>query len=107
MAVPYDPDEAQIKGQAVPVLEGIYVQALNASNSQGNTGAGQYSISDSSVAGLRARGIIPESENSLVHVDHKGNFRTVVAFTSEFGAPRMSPDGRLVASESARGNIAL
>ncbi|MDM7994127.1 MAG: protein kinase [Acidobacteriota bacterium] len=99
MAVPFDPHTLQLRGQPAPVLEGI-MQALNAGNSQANTGAGQYSISDSGMLAYIHGGIFPESDNSLVHVNQEGNLRIIADFKSRFWAPRLSPDGRWIAYEA-------
>ncbi len=96
MAVDFDLERLEIKGQPVPVVANL-MQALNITTSAFNTAAGQYDISDSGWLAYVPGGILPDEENSLVRVDQKGNIRPVADFKAPFFAPRFSPDGRRIA----------
>jgi serine/threonine-protein kinase len=102
MAVPFDLDRREIKGQPVPVVANV-MQALNVGGAGDNTAAGQQDISDSGWLAYVPGGILPDMENSLVRVDQKGNMQSVADFQAPFSSPRFSPDGRLIAYGSGRG----
>jgi serine/threonine-protein kinase len=59
-----------------------------------NTGAGQFSVSDSGALIYAAGGILPDMQNSLVWVDQKGTEQPVTPLQFPFGFPRLSPDGQ-------------
>jgi serine/threonine-protein kinase len=96
MAVAFDLDRLEIGGRPFPVLANV-MQALNFTDTGINTGAGQYSISDSGALAYVPGGIEADTEDSLVHVDLKGNIQPVVDFKAPFFAPRFSPDGKQIA----------
>ncbi len=62
-----------------------------------NSGAGQYSVSDSGWLAYAPGRIYPTTEDSLVRVDYKGDAQPVGDFTAPFYNPRFSPDGRRIA----------
>ena len=99
MAVTFDLDRLEVTGQPVPIVASV-MQALNSTGSLYNSGAGQYSISNSGWLAYVAGGIIPDRENSLVHVDQKGNVQPAVDFKAPFAYPRFSPDGRRIAYQT-------
>jgi Protein kinase domain/WD40-like Beta Propeller Repeat len=96
MAVRFDLSRLEVKGQPMPVLANV-MQALNVISSPDNTGAGQYSISDSGWLAYVPGGIVPDAQNSLVHVDQKGNVQPVADFKAAFAMCQFSPDGRRIA----------
>ena len=96
MVVPFDPDRLEIVGQPVPATANV-LQALNPVHSDYNTAAGQFSISASGTLIYASGGIVPDMENSLVWVDHKGKAELIASFKAPFGPPRLSPDGRQIA----------
>jgi len=96
MAVPFDPQKLEVRGQPVPVVANV-MQALNIPSSDRNTGAGQFSISNSGWLAYVPGGISPDIENELVWVDRKGTVQPIISFRAPFHSPRVSPDGRRIA----------
>ena len=96
MGIAFDLDRLEVKGQAVPAVANV-MQALNITGFGANTAAGQYGVSDSGWLVHVPGGILPDSENSLVRVDQKGDVQPVADFTDPFFSPRFSPDGQRIA----------
>ena len=96
MLVPFDQDKLEVTGQPVPSVANV-IQALNTGNAGYDTVAGQFSISTSGSLAYVPGGILPDRENSLVWVDHKGKAEPIASFKAPFFAPRLSPDGRRIA----------
>jgi serine/threonine-protein kinase len=99
MAVPFDPDRIEVTGQPVPAVANVS-QALNTTHSALDTAAGQFCISTSGSLVYASGGIFPDQQNSLVWLDHKGKSEQVASFKAAFWAPRLSPDGQLIAYSS-------
>ena len=78
----------EVTGQPVPAIANV-MQALNITNSTLNTGAGQFSVSDSGWLVYASGGILPDMENSLVWVDQKGNAQPLLTSRLLF-RPRLS-----------------
>jgi serine/threonine protein kinase len=95
MAVPFDLNRMEIKGQPVPVVEHVQ-QALRLGNVNSNTAAGQFCISASGWLAYLPGGIQSSIENSLVHVDQKGSLQPAVDFKAPFMSARVSPDGQRI-----------
>jgi eukaryotic-like serine/threonine-protein kinase len=96
MVVPFDPDGLAVTGQPVPAIAGI-AQALNTTNSGMDTAAGQFCISRSGSMVYAPGVILPDQQNSLVWVNHKGKPEAIASFKAPFFAPRLSPDGQRIA----------
>lgn len=96
MAVPFDLGRLEVMGKPVPLIANV-MQALNFGNSQVNTVAGQFSLSDAGWLVYAEGGIFPDRQNSLVWVDHQGKTEPIASFKSPFFAPRLSPDGLRIA----------
>jgi len=94
MAIPFDLQKRQMTGQPFPVVPNV-IQSLN--TVAVNFAAGQFSISDSGSLIYAAGGVLSDREDSLVWVDRKGDSQTIVPFKAPFWAPRLSPDGTLIA----------
>jgi len=95
MAVPFDPSGLEVRGTPSPVAEGVMPTA-------GNTGAGQFSFSS-----LGSLVYIPGGSQSdtatLVWVDRKGVEQPIAAPPRSYFRPRLSPDGRRLATEVVGG----
>ncbi|MBP1598508.1 MAG: serine/threonine protein kinase [Acidobacteria bacterium] len=96
MVVPFDPDRLEVRGQPVPAVANV-MQALNDGDMGYHTAAGQYSISSSGSMAYVPGGILPDSQNSLVWVDHEGRTEAITPFKAPFSASRLSPDGQRIA----------
>jgi len=102
MAVAFDIDRLEVRGQPVPVVANV-MHALNATNAPYNTGAGQYNVSYPGSLIYVSGGILPDNANSLVRLDMKGNVQPIADFEAAFFAPRFSPDGQRISySTNAR-----
>jgi hypothetical protein len=95
MVVPFDLGRHEVTGQPVPAIANI-MQTLNVTDSYFNTAAGQFSLSDSGWLVYAEGGILPDQQNSLVWVDHKGGAEPIASFKAPFFAPRLSPDGQRI-----------
>jgi hypothetical protein len=107
MVVPFDLARREVTGQPLPAIANV-MQALNAKNSEYNTAAGQFSISDSGWLVYAEGGILPDSQDSLAWVDHKGKvdcvFQSSVLQSSPFS--RWTAD-RLRDSWNRRSDLGL
>ncbi len=96
MAVPFDADRLELKGQSLPVVADV-MQELAGSFSMENSAAGQYAISNSGTLVYASGKMIPPFQDSLVWVDQKGNIQPAISFAAPFLSPRLSPDGKRIA----------
>ena len=95
MAVRFDANTLKVIGQPFPVVDNV-MQAIIPWGSN-NTSAGQFDISESGSLVFAAGGVLPDLQNSLVWVDHRGSEEPVTALRFPFQAPCLSPDGRRIA----------
>lgn len=95
MCVPFNLERREIASQPVPAV-GNVMQALNVGGGM-NSGAGQFSVSNSGWLVYATGGINPQRHDSLVWVDMKGQATLITSFKAAFWAPRLSPDGQRVA----------
>lgn len=96
MAVPFDLRRGEVLGRPAPVIANV-MQALNIGWSPNNTAAGQFSISNSGCLVYAEGGINPDTQTSLVWVDHQGRTEPIAPLKAPFFAPRLSPDGHEIA----------
>ena len=97
MAAPFSLDRLETTGPAVTVNAGL-MQAFNASMADWNSGAGQYSVSESGSLISVSGGIFPEPVADLYWVDRSGRAEKWTAFgTRPVMGIRLSPDGRQLA----------
>jgi len=100
MAVPFDLQQREITGPPVEMVQNV-MQALN---SDGHTGAGQFDISDVGTLVYATGTLSGDREDELVWVDHKGMMQTITSFKAPFWAPRLSPDGQHIAYVTMSGD---
>ncbi len=96
MVVPFDLGRHEVTGQPVPAIANV-MQALNVLNTDYNTAAGQFSISDSGWLVFAEGGILPDAQNSLVWMDRQGGAEPIASFKAPIYSPRLAPDGRRLA----------
>jgi eukaryotic-like serine/threonine-protein kinase len=97
MAAPFDLERLEMRGSALPAVEGV-MQAINATLSQLNSGAGQFSLSRSGCLVYVSGGTFPDPEVELVWVDRRGKVEPMVSFGARpVATPRLSPDGQKLA----------
>jgi serine/threonine protein kinase/Tol biopolymer transport system component len=86
MAVPFDPERLEVKGEAVPVVQGVL--------SSGLVLAAQYSLSATGSLVYVSGSAL---QSKLVWVSRSGAEQPLAAPARNYGYPRLSPDGRRVA----------
>jgi serine/threonine-protein kinase len=90
MAAPFDAKRLEVKGPAVPVVEGV-LESLN-------TGNAQYAISAGTGSLAYVSGGVQGAQNRLVWVSRNGMEQPVAAPARSYVFPRLSPDGKRVAA---------
>ena len=88
MAVPFDLERLEVKGSAVPVVQGVLPS--------GSSGAAQYAVSDTGTL-VYVSGQSQAPESRLVWVSRHGTEQNLGAPPRIYNQPRLSPDGRRVA----------
>src|SRR5262245_9312865 len=90
MAVPFDAKRLEIRGPAVPVVEGV-LESLTSGNAQ-------YAISVGTGSLAYVSGGVQGAQNKLVWVSRNGTEQPIAAPARSYIFPRLSPDGKRVAS---------
>ena len=88
MAVTFDPERLEVKGTAVPVVEGVLQPPL--------TGAAQYSFSATGSL-VYISGGVQSAQRRLVWVNRNGSEEPLAAPARGYRHPQLSPDGRRLA----------
>ncbi len=97
MVVPFDLARLQAKGPAVTVVPRL-MHAFNTAMRDLNSGAGQYSVSDSGALLWVTGGVVPDYVRPLFWVDRKGQTEPVPGLESwPVNTFSLSADGRRVA----------
>jgi serine/threonine-protein kinase len=98
MTVPFDLARLEVKGPAVTLVPRL-MQALNAQMPVMNSGAGQYSVSESGSLIWASGSMYPDRPSQVYWVDRSGHAEPWTALgTRSVGALRLSPDGQRVAA---------
>jgi Tol biopolymer transport system component len=96
MAVPFDLKGLRVTGTPVAIVKDVLQAVRTTSLSLTETGAAQFSVSETGalvyVPGVAA----PEMLNSLVWVSRNGTVTPTKAPDGPWGGPRLSPDGQRV-----------
>jgi Tol biopolymer transport system component len=98
MAVRFNLATLEVIGEPISIIENV-MQAFSTSSTF-NTGAGQFSISDTGRLVYAANGLVSPYANSLVWVDQEGNEQQVTDSREPYFAPRLSPDGQRIAYQA-------
>ena len=96
MAIPFDAARLEPTGAPVVVVEDV-MHSERAGNNLLNTGAGQFSLSDSGTLAVVAGGVYPVTEGSLLWVDLDGNTEALPLPSARYMWPRFSPEGNRLA----------
>jgi hypothetical protein len=96
MAAPFDLRRLEVTGGAVALIANV-MQAGNTPNEAFDSGAGQFSVSESGALLYLSGGVFPDPERSLVWVDRTGAVQPLQVPAHAYTSPRLSPDGRRVA----------
>jgi len=96
MAVPFDSTRLQLTGAPVGILDNL-MQDFNTPLLIGNSGAAQFSVSESGTLAYLPGGISPERKASMLWVDRSGEEHPLPGSPGNFTYPRLSPDGKRLA----------
>src|SRR5262245_35953082 len=89
-AAPFNEKTFQLKGEPVPVLEGVVYDS--------RSGATQYAISDSGTL-VYQKGSTLFADGKLMWIDTKGTTSPLLDQSAAYLNPRFSPDGQLLAMQ--------
>jgi serine/threonine protein kinase len=95
MAVPFDLKRLQVSGEPVPIVEGVVTTAAT-------SGGAEYDVGRSGLLAY-VPGTARAPQSSLVWVDRQGASKKLPAPLNNYSAPRISPDGKLLALQIASG----
>src|SRR5262249_19085296 len=93
---PFDLTRLQVTGGSVGILDSV-MQAINAPSVAINTGAAQFTVSNSGTLLYVPGGIFPDAERSLAWVSRTGAIQSLPVPPKSYLGPRLSPDGQRVA----------
>ena len=91
MAVAFDLANLEVTGAPVPVLEGVS-QVIHALNSGTNSGAAQFTFSESGTLAYIPGTVFPEFKNRAVWVDRNGEVEPTGIDGQQYLAARLHPD---------------
>jgi serine/threonine-protein kinase len=95
MAVPFDLQRLKLAGGEMAVIADV-MQAGNTPNEATDSGAGQFSVSESGSLLYVPGGLFPDPERSLVWVDRAGAVHPLSLPPRAYLSPRLSSNGRRV-----------
>ena len=99
MAVAFDLDRLEVRGQPVPVVANV-MHVLHIATRADNTGAGQYCVSNSGSLAYVPGEVVSAFDNMLFRVDQTGIVRSAADIKAPLSLPRFSPDGRRIAYDT-------
>ena len=95
-AIAFDPDQLEVSGSPVPVVEDVVTKTLGAAN---------FSVADNgSLAYVPGTTALRDVTRQLVWVDREGRETILDAVPAPYESPRISPDGRYVAVQTVGDN---
>ncbi len=97
MAVPFDPVRLAVTGGAAGVIDGVMQAANQLASYIANTGAGQFTVSNTGALVYLTGGTVAANPNSLAWVDRHGSLQVLPAPSRPYMSPDISPDGQRVA----------
>lgn len=95
-AAPFAPIRLELTGGAIEVVRNVQ-QAYQAGNTGDDTGAGQYSFSDTGTLVYSVGPLFETVERSLIWVDRHGKAVPLPIAGGRYLFPRLSPDGKRIA----------
>jgi Tol biopolymer transport system component len=98
MAAPFDLSRRELVAPPVSII-GEVSQALNSGENTSNSGAAQFTVSDSGLLAYAPGGMFPDTPIELLLVDEKGHTEPLLGFDRPLVSPQLSfsPDGRFLA----------
>ncbi len=100
MAAPFDLTRLEVTGGSVGVLSDL-MQAAYVNSSAADSGAAQFTLSQTGTLAYIPGGVFPEAQNQIVLVDRTGRAEPLPNSTGPFQQPRLSPDGKRFAVHSS------
>jgi serine/threonine-protein kinase len=97
MAAPFDLKGLRITGTPAAIVNGVMQAVRTSSLSLSETGAGQFSVSNTGALVYVPSAPAPELVWSLVWVSRNGTVTPSMLPLGSYGGPRLSPDGQRVA----------
>ena len=102
MAAPFDVRSARITGGSVALIDGV-MHGVNALNTNDETHAGQFAISQSGTLIYALGGITPSHLTELTWLDRKGDTQPLPGGSGRaFMYPHLSPDGQKILMQIRR-----
>lgn len=95
-AVPFDPALLELTGGVIEVVENLQ-QAYQATNTTDDTGAGQFTLSETGTLIYTVGPLFQTVERTLVWVDRHGRTAALPIPGGRYLFPRLSPDGKRIA----------
>ena len=106
MAVAFDPNRLRVTGTPAAIVNGVMQAVRTYSLTLSETGAAQFSVSNSGALVYVPSAPVPELLMSLVWVGRDGTVTALSLPPGPYGGPRLSPDGQRVALVTrARGTM--
>jgi hypothetical protein len=106
MAAPFDLKELRVTGTPAAIVNGVMQAVRTTSLSLSETGAAQFSVSNTGALVYVPSAPAPELVMSLVWVSRNGTVTPSMLPLGPYGGPRLSPDGQRVALFTlARGTL--
>jgi hypothetical protein len=99
MAVPFDLERLEKTGSDVGLIADV-MQSTNGRNTVLDLGAAQVATAATGTLAYVAGGEVPDVTKQLIWVDRRGQVEPLSAPPRPYYAPRLSPDGHLVAVET-------
>ena len=96
MAAPFDLTRLEVTGGSVGVLPDL-MQAAYHAGSGADSGAAQFTVSETGTLAYIPGGVARELQNHIVMVDRTGRAEPLPIPTGPFLQPRFSPDGKQIA----------
>ena len=96
LAVPFDVQQLEVIGGPVPVVEGVRRASMNAASS----GSSQMAVSGNGTLVYVPGQVSSDAGNDLAFFDRDGKTEQLKLPLDVYGAPRVSPDGKLLAFET-------
>jgi len=97
MAAPFDLKGLRVTGTPAAIVNGVMQAVRTSSLSLSETGAAQFSVSNTGALVYVPSAPVPELRVSLVWVGRNGTVTPTTVPSGPYGGPRVSPDGKRVA----------